>query len=423
MAFAGMRGTGDWVSNQMPESWREMILRLFPNGSAPLTAILSKMGSETVDSPIFHWWDKELPTQRATITGVHTAAALNVSYVSGGVATDTIYLKMSEADAGQFKATDIVLMRDASDYEVDCNGRVSAVTKAGTSSYLTVVLLEADDGGVTYSHDLSDADTAMIVGTMNEEGTTSPDARALDPTERYNYVQIMRDSMELTNTALVSKLRTGDPFSEAQRDCLEAHSIQMEKNFLWGIRTSGTGAAGKPRRTTGGIIRYITTNKDDYSVNSTYSGQTWLTGGEVWLDTMLEQCFRYGSNEKLVLAGSGAVLGLNRLAKANGTIQMTPMTASYGLKVMEWHTPFGTIYLKTHPLFSYEATNRYSMLLLEPKQIKYRALKGRDTQFLKNRQANDADEVKHEYLTEAGLELHFEKCFAYLNGVGVDNSV
>ena len=34
-AFFGMRGTGDWVENQMPEDWNETILYLFPNGDSP----------------------------------------------------------------------------------------------------------------------------------------------------------------------------------------------------------------------------------------------------------------------------------------------------------------------------------------------------------------------------------------------------
>ena len=52
--FLGMRGTGDWATYQRPENWRETILYLYPNGSAPLTAILSKLREERVDDPIFH---------------------------------------------------------------------------------------------------------------------------------------------------------------------------------------------------------------------------------------------------------------------------------------------------------------------------------------------------------------------------------
>ena len=72
MAFLGMRGTGDWVTDQRTKNWREAILYEYPNGSAPLTAILAKLKSERTDDPEFYWWTKTLPTQRAAVTGVYT---------------------------------------------------------------------------------------------------------------------------------------------------------------------------------------------------------------------------------------------------------------------------------------------------------------------------------------------------------------
>jgi hypothetical protein len=52
-SFLGMRGNGDWVTDQRPKNWRETILFLYPNGSMPLTAIMSKMKSEKTDDPSF----------------------------------------------------------------------------------------------------------------------------------------------------------------------------------------------------------------------------------------------------------------------------------------------------------------------------------------------------------------------------------
>ena len=53
-AFNGMRGTASWVTDQRPKNWREMILRLYPNGSAPLTAILALLKSERTSDPEFN---------------------------------------------------------------------------------------------------------------------------------------------------------------------------------------------------------------------------------------------------------------------------------------------------------------------------------------------------------------------------------
>jgi hypothetical protein len=47
--------------------------------------------------------------------------------------------------------------------------------------------------------------------------------------------------------------------------------------------------------------------------------------------------------------------------------------------------------------------------------VKFRPL--RDTKFLPNRQANDADEVSEEYLTEFSLQVEQEKTHGIIVGV------
>ena len=46
MATLGMRGTGSFAADHRPENYREKYLMLEPNGSAPLTAILSMLPME-----------------------------------------------------------------------------------------------------------------------------------------------------------------------------------------------------------------------------------------------------------------------------------------------------------------------------------------------------------------------------------------
>lgn len=430
--FLGMRGTGDWATNQRPENWRETILYLYPNGSAPLTAILSKLREEKTDDPVFHWWTKTLQSQRATVTGVYTNAACDSAYVSGGTTGDVLYLTMSASDLTHFRVGHQVLLRDASHYDVDVNAKVVSVNTGTTS--IGVKLLEADDNGA--STDLSDCDTVLVIGNINPEGANMPDAISYDPVEWSNYTQIFRTPLSITRTARRTRLRTGDAYREAKRECLELHSIEMEKGLLWGWKSSSTGSNGQPERTTMGLIRALQYGSDgssntgvvnDFSLNATYSGDTWLQSGKTWLDAYLEEMFRYGKTEKLAFCGSGALLGLNQLAETYGTIQLTSKTKSYGLQVLEWITPFGTINLVTHPLFSYEATDRNSMVIFDPAGLIYRYID--DTTFYseKSDQQNTGwtrrDGTDEEYLTEAGLEYHHPNGWGYLNGVGEDNAV
>ena len=424
--FCGLRGTGDLADNERPENWRAGILRLFPNGDMPLTALTSLMKSSKTDDPHFHWWTKTLTTQRATITGVYTDQVLSTAYVSGGAAGDTLYVKMSEDDTKYFRAGHQVLLRDADHYDVDCAAKVTGVVANGSSSYVAVKLLEADDNGA--STDLSDADTMLIIGNINPQGGTRPDAITQSPTEHSNYTQIFRNSLDLTRTLRETKLRTEDAYKEAKRDCLEQHGIEMEKAFLWGVQSTGVGSNGKPEYTTQGLIPFIKAagTVEDFSLDtdSDYDGKTWIQAGEQWIDEHLEEIFRYGASEKLAFCGSGALLGIQRLIKSGASYQISLREAAYGIKVVEWVTPFGAILLKRHPLFSYEATNRNSMVIFEPAEIEYRYIT--DTTYMKDSSymqggGSGIDGVQEEYLTEAGLEFHHGEKAGYLNGIGEDN--
>ena len=46
--------------------------------------------------------------------------------------------------------------------------------------------------------------------------------------------------------------------------------------------------------------------------------------------------------------------------------------------------------------------------------VKYRYLDGRDTNLERDLQANDADSVKHQYISECGLELTQDKVHTYI---------
>jgi len=430
MAFLGMRGTGDWAANERPENWRQGILRLYPNGMAPLTAILSKMKNSSTDDPVFHWWTKSLASQGGAVTAgeIYTDAAMTAAAEDASAAGAIVYVKVTQAIASEFRAGHQVLLRDASDYEVDVNGKVSAVNRNGDNSCITVELLEADDNSAT--HGLSDVDRILIIGNINPEGGSMPDSISYDSVEWYNNTQIFRTPLEITRTAKKTHLRTEDAYKEAKREALEIHSIEIEKNMLWSVRTSGIGANGKPERTTMGLITAIkagaAANCNNFSINADYSGLTWLQGGEEWLDAYLEQIFRFGSGEKLAFVGSGALLGITRLIKSSGQFQITGATTSYGIKVLEWKTPFGMLNMITHPLFSFEATNRNSMVIFEPRLLEYKYID--DTFFKKDQGEREGgwanrDGTKDEFLTEAGLEYHHPTAMGYLNGFNTDNSV
>src|SRR5262245_58444863 len=143
MAFQGMRGTGNWAVDERPLNWRQGILYLYPNGRAPLTGLLSKMGEETTTDPQFHRWTKNLAQQGGAITELYTDAGMTAALAAGGTAAGTtLYAKVAQALATEYRIGHQVLLRVSTNLNVDVNGKVTAVTLNGANSQIAVRSLE-----------------------------------------------------------------------------------------------------------------------------------------------------------------------------------------------------------------------------------------------------------------------------------------
>ena len=432
MSFLGMRGTGDWVTDQRPKSWREQILYMEPNGMAPLTALTAKLSSEKITDPEHYWWEYQVGSVTGPVTGVFTLPDFSVAYVAGAVAGDTLYLRVAASLATLMRRGHQVLMRDNSDLAVFITGKVTQVTVNGNQSVIGVRLLVNDNTVPPFAHDLSNCDNLLVLGSINPEGGEMPDAILWDPTKIYNKTQILRTSLSLTRTARLTRLRTGDEYQKQKKECLMQHSMELEQAFLFSQISEVIGANGKPERTMQGLIPFIGVyapqNIFDYTQDPLFAGQPWLQGGEQWLDNCLEVISRFGSTERFAFAGSGALLGINRLVKSAGQFQFTPSTKAYGIKVTDWVMPQVTLSVKTHPLFSHDLANRNMMVIFEPKNLKYLYIT--DTTFYADsekshpgRGGGRLDATDEEYLTECTLEFKFPQTCGLMAGIGQDNTL
>ena len=209
---------------------------------------------------------------------------------------------------------------------------------------------------------------------------------------------------------------------------------EIEKGFIFGrqSKTITNSTDNLPTYTTGGILWHLeqweagtaygvtaaTADSDDNKrIITNSSGRL----SEKDYDMYLERLFRVTnnkSNEKLCLCGSGFLNTLNRMYKSKSVLNSDlPLTSEYGMKVVAHVTPFGAVYYKTHPLFSLNAAMRYNGLFIDVGNLKYRYVDGRDTELLTNRQPNDADYRKDEWLTECGLEVRYPESHMYLQNV------
>jgi hypothetical protein len=361
---------------------------------APLTALLSKMKSESTDDPEFAWYEEQLNSVRVTeTTGLAANSGSTTINASGGGLFDLV-------------AGDLLLVEKADQAAYD--NELIEVASVATDTQATVVRGAA---GTTIA--AIPASTSLTkIGNVFAEGTGAPTASSRNPTKKNNFTQIFKTIYDITGTASVTRTRTGDPVQTDKKRKMFDHSIALEWAFLFGVKNETTGSNGKPKRYTGGIRSFITTNRTIFATTPTVTT----------LLNALFPVFDYQSeagSERIAFCGNGALNALNLLIanQTNVRINFGDTVKVYGMNFETFKIPQGTIYLKSHPLLNTHARYTNSMFVLDPTVLRYRFMKGRDTDFQDNIQNNDEDRKKGMWLTECGLEFHHERTTAYLGNV------
>lgn len=381
MPVLGLRGTGAWSSDERPKNYRERILLLFPNAKVPLTALLSKLKVETTDDPEFKIFTKTLPTQRTLVVGSHSSSVTTIAVTS--------------TTANRYRAG-AVIRNERTD-------EVMWVVADPSSPYDSIEVVR---GKGSSAASMNNGDGLVQIGSAHQEGASRPTAVTYDPSVGTNWTQIFRNSLDLTNTARATHLRTGSDLTERQRETLELHAIDMEMAYIFGTGVEDTSGA-QPKRTTKGFVSLVTTNVTNFA--GEFDIDTW--------ESALKDIFADGSSEKLALFGNTALLHINKIGRTHGEIQMTPGGEAYGMKLFTYMTPFGTLQMAQHPLLSKNPTYASWGIIVDTAYLVDRTLNGngvnRDTQYLEGRQNAGDDRTTDEWLTEKGLELQFET----VNGV------
>lgn len=398
MAIAGLRGTGNWATDERPKTFREYILWRTPNGTAPLTALLSKMKSEKLTDPEFAWWEEELNALRLTI-----------AYSTGYVTADTtITVDTSGAQTGtDLVAGDVLLVEAA----ITTSYAHEIIVVSSVTDSATVVVVR-EQAGSSAGASIADATKLTKIGNVYEEGSTSPGASTRNPTKLTNYAQIFKTAYRITNTAKLTTTRTGDPLKNDKKRKMFDHSAALELAFMFGKAYESTGANGKPLRFTGGMLYMMSTYASSRitAFTTTPTESTLLDAVYPIWDYNTE-----AGSERVVFAGNGFLNSLNKLAKnsSSSRINFDGYITVYGMRLARWVFPQGELYVKTHPLLNTHGRFTNDAIIFDPSALRYRYM--RDTQMQDNIQANDADEQKGQWLTECGLEMEHAKTSCWLS--------
>lgn len=386
-AIQGMRGTGEFGTDFRPKNYRELYTLLEPNGNAPLNAMLAMGSSSSTNDPEYKNFRDALPERRVTIaSGISSASASDVEFVVSG-------------DDAKFVVAGTILISSETGEVM----RVGAAAVSGANMSLTGVTRNIGSSGLT----TEDGKELFIAGYAATEGDTTPTPVSFDATVATNYTQIFRTAFSVTNTLNATYLRTGNKEDEQRTKALKLHMSDIERAMIFGKKSETNGSTSQPMRTTGGLLEAISTVKDgtvDYSNGV-------ITEADFDL-LLIEEIFKYGSNQKIAFVGPRVANHLQQIGK--NRFQPTQVQGTYGVNVTRYQTFAGDLLVHLHPQFRQLTHMRDSMLVVDFPDLEYRFLDGRDTQLLENRQNNDEDLVKHEYLSECGLELKQDLTHAYI---------
>lgn len=424
---------------------RRRVFREFPNGAAPLTGLLSLMSTEPTDNPKFGWFEKRfLAIRTQLIAGTNSpfaASGFDIGYTTDHDYTAADVTRLQVADSSQFRVNQTVWLKDlpkTGGGTVQLKGTVTAIVDATKME----IRVHESIAGVICTNNTTTSGTAgpvdayvICTGSSSPEGNRSTgNGRLIIPINPENYTQIQRDRFSFTGTSLKIPAnfdKTGI-YKEKAKDNAVDHMVGLEQSFLFGARSivNAVNSEGDtvPTRTTGGIMWFLEEweraaggtigyrpggaaltldTEDDKRIINNASG----TMTEAVWDGYVERAFRQTNNksfEKLVLCGSGALSTINQLVKDNVVVNKNMGAEStYGMNVTTVETPHGILHFKSHPLFTENPALKYTMMIIDVGNLRYRPLQDRDTVLLKNRQHNDEDGRKDEWFTEAGLEVRY----------------
>ena len=382
MAVKGVFTSDANIAGTRRGDFASSILQLFPTGNAPFFALSSGMESADATDPIVTWFEESHITGRQVVT-------------SGATSTGA---QITMDDASSYTPGTVLLIEESGEY----------VYVASIAS--NVMTLERGFANTTAATITTNYHTQRI-GTTFEESSNRPQGVANLGYPRFNFMQIFRNSWDVSRTAKRTQYYTGDIVAKNKADCMLFHSEDIERSMWWGRRTIGV-RNGRTYRTMDGVITQIVTNVTTAGATTNYDQLT------AFLRPIFEKNIKGKPNERIAFCGNGALTVINKIAKLNSTMYIEPGEAEFGIKVFRWISPYGDISLMTHPLMVESPYYTNNLYVLHPGAVRMRYLDRTHTDaYDKDGTRAGVDGDYGVLTTECSIEYKLEKTGGQLLGL------
>jgi hypothetical protein len=182
MAVAGVFTSDAGIQGERAGDFAGSIIRHQPNGSAKLLALTSGMKSADASDIIVTWFEQSRLTGRTTITN------------NAGTGTSLVV-----SDGSEFVAGAVMMIETTGEYVYVTNVVTNTLTVERGFAGTTVTAVDGTGTPVGIQR----------IGNAHEEGSARPTAVRNLGYPVFNYLQIFRDSWEITRTADAVDYRTG----------------------------------------------------------------------------------------------------------------------------------------------------------------------------------------------------------------------
>lgn len=387
----GIFNTQSFNSQITIPSFSNMILRLGPNGSAPLFALSEAIGSAKATNWQHGFWTKTqvFPNLKITANIDATQTTLTVESTEN----------LLPGQLHQFFGTkEIVLIN-----QILSPTSVSVVRGIGGGAAALTIATNP---------------MAYQVGNAYEEASIRPNALAINPILVTNLTQIFRNTWAVSGSATQVAVLAGDkPESENRMDCGFFHAESIEA-AAWFSKKSNAYRNGQPFRTMDGLINIVGNIAYYPSSYTTPNVFTALDTGtdSIMLEDMIDATFNQQTdprigNERLMFVGGKAMRVLNMIGRLNGEYQLMDGQTNWGLRFKTMNFARGSFTIIEHPLFNTNTDWQKMAVAVDLSSIKFAYLGDRKTQNKEfntsgsQAQDNGIDAIGGTLTTEVTLEV------------------
>lgn len=379
--LSGLVDDQDILSNERVVDMDPVISMLDPDNSQ-FTTMLMKAARRQCFSTKVEWLEDQLMPRLSAV-------------VSGG-ASDGATITVTAGEGAYFRAGDIV--RNAK------TGQAVRVSSVSTDTLTVTTHL----GAVPFAAATA-GDQLVIIGNSAAQGATLGTEKQTKRVAQYNYTQIQRNPYGFTKSIAASKLYGGPvPDKERRKKAVE-HKRAIEYTLFWGARDLNT-SGSEPVGAAGGLFEFI----------SSYVKNAAGTLTHTLLDTYLRDMLQHTASASVLFVSPLVAQAISGFLKT----AWTPTTTGdrlFGAKVDGYISgAYGTqvpVFVKRDWNDFSSASTQYGgwAFCVNMENVELNTL--RNTELLRDRQANDADREDEEYLTEFSLKVKIEKSHGIIQGV------